>query len=263
MQSTLRRDLSQMIVTPIVAIVCILVITWFQIPQLHQLQQRSQMASVEETRQATQAEQTRLKLLQKVPAFGFDNLLSDWAFLSFLQYFGDEVARTKSDYSLSPEYFEIVLQRNPNFLRAYPFASTSTSLYAGMPERSIALTQKAAQSLRPNAPSGSYYVWRQIAIDQLLFLGDAQAAKRSFETAAQWANGQGNTAAATLSRQTAQFLANNPDSKSAQVSAWSMILANVPDDRTRQIAISRIKSLGGKIIENPDGSFGIVPPEKD
>lgn len=263
MQSRLRQNLSQMIVTPIVAIVCIFVITWFQIPQLHQVQQHSQTASVAEIHQSTQAESVRLTLLQKVPALGFDNLLADWAFLGFLQYFGDDIARAKTDYRLSPEYFEVVLQRNPNFLPVYPFASTSISLYAGMPERSVALMQKALQSLKPNAPAGSYYAWRQLGVDQLLFLGDAMGARRSFETAAQWATQQGNTSAAALSQQTAHFLARNPDSKYAQISAWLMVLTGVPDDRTRQIAVSRIEALGGKVVENPDGSFGIMPPEKD
>lgn len=263
MHSTLRRDLSQMIVTPIVAIVCVLVITWFQIPQLHQLHQHSQTASVAEIRSATEAEGVRLKLLQKMPALGFDNLLADWAFLGFLQYFGDETARDKSDYRLSPEYFEIVLNRNPNFLPAYVFASTSISLYAGMPERSVALMQKALQSLQPNAPLGSYYAWRQLAVDQLLFLGDGENAKRSFETAAQWATLQGDTNVAQLSQQTANFLANNPTSKAAQISAWSMVLTGVPDDRTRQTAISRIEALGGQIIQAPDGSFSIRSPAQD
>lgn len=263
MQSTLRRNLSQLIVTPIVAIVCILVITWFQIPQLHQLQQRSQTASIEEIQRATQAESVRLNLLKKLPAFGFDNLVSDWAFLGFLQYFGDDTARGKSDYRLSPEYFEIVLNRNPNFLPAYIFASTSISLYAGMPERSVALLQKALQSLKPDAPSGSYYAWRQLAIDQLLFLGDAEGARRSFETAAQWATLQGDASVAQRSQQTANFLANNPTSKYAQISAWAMILTGAPDDRTRQTATRRIEALGGKIIQTPDGSLSIVPPEQD
>lgn len=252
-----------MIVTLIIAIVCILVITWLQIPELRQLQQRSQTLSVAEIRRAEQAESLRLQLLQKAPALGFDNLMADWAFLRFLQYFGNETARSKTDYRLSPEYFEVVLKRNPNFLQVFPFASTSISLYAGMPERSIALIQSALRSLKPSAPVGSYHAWRQLAIDQLLFLGDAAGARQSFETAAEWATVQGNTDSAAFSQQTAQFLARNPDSKYAQISAWLMVISNAPDDRTRQTAAKRIEALGGKIVQNPDGSFGIVPPAQD
>jgi hypothetical protein len=259
----LRRDFSQSIVTLIVTIVCILGIICLQLPQLHELQQRSQTATAAEIRKFTEAESVRLKAMQTLPAFGFDNLVADWAFLGFLQYFGDEAARKKSDYRLSPEYFEIVLKHNPNFLGIYPFLSTSTSLYAGMPDRSIAMMQTALQSLKPNAPLGSYYGWRQLGIDQLLFQGNAAAAQQSFATAAEWARVQGNLNVATLSQQTADLLAKNPDSLYAQIAAWSMVLSTVPDDRTRQTAIQQIEALGGTIVQQSNGSFSIVPPEKD
>lgn len=248
---------------PIVIALFVGAIVWFQVPQLQQLENRSATASAAEIERDVEAEQVRLALLQKSPSFGFDNVFSDWAFLSFLQYFGDDVARAKTSYRLSPDYFEIVLGRNPNFLQAYTFLSTSTSIYAAMPERTVDIAQRALSSLRPDAPPGSYYAWRQLAIDQLLFLGDPKAARQSFATAAEWARVQGNTNVADLSQQTADFLANNPDSKFAQISAWSMVLTSAPDDRTRQTAIERIRAIGGQIFENPDGSFGIVPPAQD
>lgn len=263
MQVASRQDWYHFIVVSLVILVCVLAIIWVQLPQLQQLQAQSETASVEEIRKEVDAEGVRLKLLQNAPALGFDNLVADWTFLNFLQYFGDEAARAKSDYHLSPDYFEVILGRNPYFLQAYTFLSTSTSMYAGLPERSIAIAQKALQSLKPTAPEGSYYAWRQVAIDQLLFLGDAEGARRSFETAAQWATLQGNANAASLSQQTADFLATNPDSKFAQLAAWTMVLASAPDDRSRQTAVSRIEALGGKIIENPDGSFSIEPPAQD
>jgi hypothetical protein len=158
-----------------------------------------------------QAEQAALERLRQLPTFGFDNIVADWTFLKFLQYFGDTAARQQSDYRLSPDYFDVILTHNPNFLAVYPFLSTSTALYAGMPDRAIALTQTALQSLKPHTPPGSYYVWRQLGIDQLLFQGDAAAAQRSFAIAAEWARLQGNLRVAELSQQTATFLDRNPD----------------------------------------------------
>lgn len=263
MQATLRRDLSQLIVTVVIVLLCIGVIIRFQLPQVQQIANQSQNATAAEIQQQVAAERVQLQLLQKIPAFGFDNLLSDWVFLNFLQYFGDEPARAKSSYDLSPDFFQVILQRNPHFLAAYTFLSTSTAIYAGMPDRSIAIAEKALQSLKPSAPEGSYYAWRQLAIDQLLFLGDPQAAIRSFETAAEWATIQGNTQVADLSQQTANFLANNPNSRYAQISAWSMVLTSVPDERARQRAVEAIEAIGGKIVQNPDGTVSIIPPEKD
>ena len=263
MQATLRRDLSQLIVTVVIVIVCIGAIIRFQLPQVQQIANQSQNATAAEIQQQVAAEQVQLQLLHKIPAFGFDNLLADWVFLDFLQYFGDEPARLKTSYNLSPDFFQVILQHNPHFLPAYTFLSTSTAIYAGMPEKSIAIAEQALQSLQPNAPKGSYYAWRQLAIDQLLFLGDPQTARRSFQTAAEWATVQGNTQAANLSQQTADFLASNPNSRFAQISAWSMVLTTALDDRSRQRAVESIEALGGKVVPNPDGSVSIIPPEQD
>ena len=208
----------------------------------------------------------QLALLKKMPSFGFENLIADWTFLSFLQYFGDVSAREKTDYRLSTDFFEVILDRDPYFIPAYTFLSTSGSIYAGAPERSTAIMKKALSTLKPSVPPDSFFAWRQLAIDQLLFLGDSQAAKESFETAAAWARqsllpGSGDIAAS--SQQTANFLANNPDSKIAQASSWTMVLSSAPDERTRKTAAQRIESLGGKVILNPDGTFRIQLPPKD
>ncbi|MEP0789951.1 hypothetical protein NDI42_12760 [Funiculus sociatus GB2-C1] len=213
-----------------------------------------------------QTERLRLNLLQKTPSFGFDNIVADWVMLGFLSYFGDDSARGQTGYSLSPEYFEIILDRDPRFLTSYLFLSNSISMYAAMPEKSVALMEKGLKSLSPSAPPKSYYVWRYKGTDELLFLGDAQAARKSFEKAAEWASVYADPDSqnvAAISRQTAQFLARNPNSRYAQVGAWSMVLQNAVDDRTRKIAISRIEALGGKMVVTPEGEVRVQLPEKD
>ena len=256
----------QTLVTLLVALTCIGAIALLQIPQLQLQLHKSQTATVEQLQRETQAEQTRLSLLKTLPAFGFNNLIADWTFLNFLQYFGDNAARSKTDYRLSPDYFDVILSRDPNFLAAYTYASTSIAMYAGQPERSIALLKRALQSLRPDVPPGSFYAWRQLGIDQLLFLGDAQGARQSFTTAADWARRSGiagSSAIAEVSQQTADFLSRNPSSKTAQISAWTMVLGSAPDDRTQKTAVSRIELLGGKVVQNSDGTYSIQAPPTD
>ncbi len=241
-------------------------ITWLQIPQLQQLKTRSETAPVSSIQRELDAEKIRLNLLQQLPSFGFQNLIADWTFLNFLQYFGDTPARTRTDYSLSPDYFEVILGRDPRFLPAYTFLSTSTALYAGLPERSIAITARGLDYLTPTVPQGSYYVWRSQGVDELLFLGNALAARQSFTTAAEWAEASGTPegqAVAQLSRQTAAFLATNPNSRFAQFSAWTMVLSNAPDDRTRNKAAEQIRALGGSIVLQADGTYQMNPPAQD
>jgi hypothetical protein len=266
MLSQSRQTLSQTLATSIVAVVCALAIGMLQVPQLNDLKNGTQNAAPEALQQQANSEKLRLNLLSQTPVFGFDNLLADWVFLNFLQYFGDDNARLQTGYGLSPDYFKIIIARDPRFLGAYIPLSTSISLYAAQPEQSVALMEKGLKSMSPKSPAQSYYVWRQKGIDELLFLGNTQAARQSFEKAAEWASvypepESQNVAAFSL--QTAQFLARNPLSKSAQVGAWTMILNNVTDDRTRQIVLARIEALGGQVIVTPQGNVKIRPPQSD
>jgi hypothetical protein len=266
MRATFNRDWKPVLMPIALMVLCVGAIASLQFPQIQRLATRSQTISAAKIQQETEVERARLNFLKNLPSFGFNNLIADWSFLGFLQYFGDEPARAKTGYSLSPDYFEVILERDPYFLDTYIFASTSISLYAGMPEKSVALMQQGLQSLKPNVPPGSYYAWRQLGIDQLLFLGDTQGAKQSFETAANWARLSslpGSASVAEGSQQTADFLTRNPDSKMAQVSAWTMVLSSAPDDRTQKMAISRIEALGSKVVKMPDGTYSIQAPAKD
>ena len=262
----ISRHLSQSMGASIVALLSVVAIIALQLPQLEKLSNKGKNASLEDLKKAENSEKLRLNLMQKLPSFGFDNLVADWTFINFLLYFGDDIARSQTGYSLSPEYFEIILAHDPYFLKAYLFLSSSTTIYAGMPERSVALMNKGLRFLAPKSPPKSYYIWRYKGTDELLFLGDRQAAKQSFETAGKWADvytDDDSKLIAKISHQTAQFLAKNPDSKSAQVSAWTMVLTNAFDDRVRKIAISRIQALGGTVSITSEGQVKVQPPKKD
>jgi preprotein translocase subunit SecG len=254
------------IVTPLIICVCILGVVLIQLPQLQKLINSKQSASLETLEKEIKSEKTRLNFLQKIPGFGYDNFIADLVYLSFLQYFGDDEIRDKTGYSLSPEYFEVILERDPRFLAAYRSLSISTSLYAAMPERAIALSEKGLKSLSPSVPERSYYIWRYKGVDELLFLGNAKAAQQSFATAANWASKFSDPESqlvANTSQRTAEFLSRNPNSKYAQISTWSMVLNNQVDERTQKRAIKEIEALGGKVITTPEGNNKIVFPPKD
>lgn len=257
---------NQLVTTALSALLCIIAIGSLQLPQLNRLT-KDKTTSPEELQQAVDKEKLRLNLLQKTPSFGFNNLVANWTFLDFLQYFGDDDARKVTGYNLSPKYFEIIINRDPRFLGAYISLSNSISMYAAMPEKSVALMAQGLKSMSPQYPPRSYFVWRYKAIDELLFLGDAQAAKQSFEKAAEWAStysDQESRNVATISRKTAEFLARNPKSKIAQASAWMMILSNTTDPRAQKVAIRRIEALGGKVFMTPEGEVEkIQPPVQD
>lgn len=245
-------------------ILCIFGVGLIQFSRLQKLDSSKKNASLKIEREI-KSEKMRLRLLKNMPSFGYKNLIANWVYLDFLQYFGDDEIREKTGYSLSPEYFEVILGNDPRFLTAYIGLSTSTSMYAAMPKRSVALMNKSLKSLSPWVPEKSYYVWRYKAIDELLFLGNSSAARQSFETAANWANNYSDEESkqvVNISQKTADFLSSNPDSKQAQIASWAMVLNNHVDEKTRKIAIGQIEALGGNVISTPQGNK-IKFPNKD
>ncbi len=255
----------QAITSSSVACLCLFAVSLLQFPRMQKLLSDKPTTSVEALEREIKAEEVRLKFLKKIPTFGYDNLIANWIYLNFLQYFGDDQIRDLSGYGLSPQFFEVILERDPRFVNAYLALSTSGSMYAGMPEKSVKIMDKGLKSLSPWVPKDSYYIWRYKAVDELLFLGDTSAARKSFTNASQWASVHSDPESqqvATISAQTAEFLTKNRSSKYAQISAWGMVLSHGADKKTYQKAIREIEALGGKVISTPQGNK-IKFPQKD
>ncbi|MEM9264985.1 MAG: hypothetical protein AAGA46_05635 [Cyanobacteria bacterium P01_F01_bin.13] len=223
-------------------------------------QQKQGIRTVAPTAEQQTIDATKLKTINQLPTFGFENLLADGLFLNFLQYFGDTQQRRQFGYDLAPLYFEGLIERDPLFTDAYLYLSNTLSLRMGRPQLAIQLMEKGLASMRPNLPPRSYYVWRFKAIDELLFLGDGKAAKQSYEKSAEWAQQSSDEEAplvAELSSKTAQFLAKNPVSRAAQISAWAQVLVAARDEETEKIATERIEALGGTIVVNEEGQVSV------
>jgi hypothetical protein len=253
-------NLAKALVTPTVICLCATALISLQLPKLNAQKQQTDKA---EYLKQEELEKLRLSLIKKIPTFGFNNLLADWVFLNFMQYFGDGLARQQTGYSLSPDYFEIVVDRDPRFINAYLYLSPATSLFAGRPDRSVALFEKGLQSISPETAPKAYFLWLYKGIDELLFLGDYQAAQRSYKIAAQWASisqEKNSDKVAARARETAQFLVKNPRSVQARIGAWVTVLSNAHDNATRELAIQNIKKLGGKVTITPDGTLQIKGP---
>ena len=264
-----RTKLAQVSPTLFVQVGCILgaftVVVYLQTPQLASLKQRKSLDKAVLRQQEAQLK-AQLSIAKTLPTFGFDNLVADWHFIDFIQYFGDTEVRAKAGYGTSMEYFEAMLDRDPRFLYAYFYLSSTGSLYAGQPEKSVSLMNSGLKSLSPKVPDRGYYIWRLKAVDELLFLGKIPEARNSMLTAANWARQSPTTEGqnvARLSQNTAAYLARNPNSKQAQFDAWNMVLGAAVDDFVIQRAIVGIRSTGGKVTISPSGEFKVEAPAKD
>lgn len=221
----------------------------------------AQLRSQQNASMFTKQRAEQIKLIAEMPALGFRNVLANYAFMSFLQYFGDDEARQSVGYSDSAAYFSTVIHHDPYFKRFYIFLSGSSTLYAGMPEETVQIMSKGLASFGEKRPADSYYIWRYKGTDELLFLNDSESAQNSFKIAADWARetpGKKANTVAQISQQTADFLAENPDSKPAQISAWGNILTTALDARTRNRAIEKIRELGGDVVLTEDGRAQIT-----
>ena len=238
--------------------------------QFPKLNQRLSGQTIEETRKAVRDEEARLKLVKQLPprGFGFNNLIANFAFLQFLQYFGDDISRNEfqTGYSLSPLYFANIIDRDPRFLSSYIYMSASVSMFAGIPSKAIDIYSKGLKSLDPDRQPNAYTIWRYKATDQLLFLGDAKGARESYLKAAEWADKaslsdeelvETHKISAELSRQSAQWLKEARDLTKAQIGAWSLVLQNATDKKTVQIIAQELDKLNLK-IEIKNGAQTIV-----
>ncbi|MGY6529580.1 MAG: hypothetical protein ACXITR_06590 [Cyanobacterium sp.] len=214
---------------------------------------------------ARQEDKMRIQLqsLSRLPSLGFDNLIANGVFLNFIQYYGDTEARQITGYSVIPDFFELVVSRDPRFVNGYLIMDPANTLFAGKPQLSVKLLENGLNYLNPQIPQ-SHQLWIYKAINELLFLGQTEDALESYKMAAQWAREQNteiSIAQAQRAEETAEFLANNPNSKLARGSSWLMILNNTRDEEVRNIALTELQNLGAQIIVDNNRVSIIMPDE--
>lgn len=257
----------------VIAVACMGGLTALQWPHLRSnLQATASEAQdiTEAERQVMQTEEAlrrdRLQLWQNVPVFGFDNLAANWTFLNFLQYFGNTEERQTIGYAATPDFFDVIIHRDPYFRLSYRFLSSAVTLFAGQPTETVRLLEQGLTHLTPSFPEDSFWLWRYKAVDELLFLGDAEAAIQSLDNAAEWASQSPSEDAensALRASRTATFLRQNPDSRQVQANSWVMVWANAINENVRQYAEGQIEALGYQVLRD-GGSIQIEdqnPPQ--
>jgi hypothetical protein len=196
-------------------------------------------------------QQARLiEFQEQSPNLGFDNLMADWSYLNFVQYFGDTQARETIGYQLVSEYFATIANIDPRFTQAHLRLSLANSMYAGNAEETIALMNQILTSVAPESQE-SALLWTSKGLDELLFLGNKEAAINSYKIAAQWAElSKSNTSDVLTIKDLEEALkfTNEIDLKEAQVRAWSGVLIHIRDHQQKQEIINKIEVLQAEIL---------------
>jgi hypothetical protein len=214
-----------------------------------------------------QEKQQKLQVyLQKnLPSFGFGNLIADWTFLQFIQYFGDNEARDVTGYSVVTDYFEAIVNRDPNFIESYFVISSANSLFAAKPEKTIELIDQGLKVVTPKHPGYPFFLWTYKATDEILFLGDLKTAKKSYEKAEEWASLRGDELGKDMAsrfQKTAHFLETDPDPTQAQIGAWISALSSTKDEKTQKYILEKLHSLGAEVVISDQGNLVIKRPKK-
>ena len=211
---------------------------------------------------------TTAKIQKNIPSLGFNNLIADWTFLQFIQYFGDGEARQVTGYSTVTDYFEDIVNRDPNFMQSHLVMSSANSLFAARPQKTVALMNQAVEKVDLKVPNYPFLLWSYKAADETLFLGDLKAAENSYEKAAQWAkewtkihNDNTGNAMAKRYERSAAFLATNPDPTQAQIGAWMSILSTAQDRKTANYIVKQLEDLGVEFSISNDGQLIVKPPK--
>jgi hypothetical protein len=216
-------------------------------------------------KQAEEQEAIRLRLLARSPTVGFNNLVADWTFLNFLQYYGDTPVRTETGYSLSPAYFDIITRLDPRFAEIYLFLSGSISYQLGIPKLAVQLMDRGTTALSPQINPKAFLVWRLKGIDQLLLLGDVPGSIHSHDMAAQWVKGTPYENFGGLFQQTANFLRKDPNSIPVRFQSWMAVYYQaeaVRDTTTQARAKRELLALGGQIYRNKGQVQFVLPTQK-
>lgn len=182
---------------------------------------------------------------QKSPHLGFDNLAADWSYLNFVQYFGDAKARDTIGYQLVPQYFATITEIDPRFTQAHLRLSIANSMYAGNAEQTIALMNQVLATVDPASPD-SALLWTSKGLDELLFMGDKNAAIDSYKIAAQWASLTTSDRPDGLTikdLETALESTTEIELKQAQIRAWSSVLVYIKDHQKKREIMDKISLL--------------------
>ena len=177
--------------------------------------------------------------------FGFDNLQADLSYLNFVQYFGDKQARETIGYKLVPDYFATISSIDPRFTQAHLRLAIANTMYAGNPEQTITLMEQILESVDPKSEQAAF-LWTSKGLDELLFMGDKQAAIQSYDMAANWANltiSDRPDQSTIKDLELALASTDEIDLKEAQIIAWSSVLVNIKDYQRKREILDKISNL--------------------
>jgi tetratricopeptide (TPR) repeat protein len=211
-------------------------------------------SDVASLRQSHQSESVDFVVVagESLPSFGFRNIIADFYWLQFLQYYGDNKARSRSGYRFSYDYLKAITDRDPHFDTAYLFVNLAVTYQMGRPDLSEKLFLKGIAS-NPN----SYQIWQARGFLHFLYTGDLKKAAYAFRRNAGLAVAQEGNAKQRWANYwigiAKAIEVPDIDTRYTRRKIWEEIYANTSDKQVKKMALVHLKPLGAVAL--PDGSL--------
>lgn len=168
--------------------------------------------------------------------FGMDNLVADWYWLQYVQYFGDTKAREKTNFDYCDDYLELVTAIDPKFVKAYAAASYAVAGMQEDPDKALKILSRGIL-LNPSAPD-SWELYRNYAGVAFLYKKDLPTAAKYFIKAAD------APGAPVVFRSFAAAFYNKMNDKERAISLWIQYYKEAPSQELKDKTKKKLTDLG-------------------
>jgi tetratricopeptide (TPR) repeat protein len=171
-------------------------------------------------------------------SFGLRNLLADWYWLQFVQYFGDIAAREKTNYHYSAAYLELITALDPQFIGAYSAASYAVAEAQQNPDRALQLMRQGIARNQGRHVPLMWSLYQRAAGVAFLYKNDYGLAAQYFEAALKEPG-----APRVLQAFAAAFYRANNDWERA-IPLWIDVYLSSPVPQNRKNAKNQLLKMG-------------------
>lgn len=171
-------------------------------------------------------------------SLGYDQLLADMAWLSFVQVIGDSRVATKQDILIVYDYLDLITKLDPHFIKPYWFAAFTLGGDFHRPWMAQRLIDRGLAKHQDN-----WYLPYIAGINQYLFAHRETEAARYYRMAAKFPD-----APKWLGRQ-AEILQAKIPSLVKEVNTWDTIYRNSTDALVKERAKERLAATWMRVFK--------------
>ncbi|MBC7882936.1 MAG: hypothetical protein H7Y37_16715 [Anaerolineae bacterium] len=172
---------------------------------------------------------------------GFSNLIADWQWLQYVQYFGDQQARQQSGYGQSEEALEQIAALNPQFVFVYVQANYAVAEAMHQPEKAVRFLLKGAQKNPGKQDAlgmpGTWYLYRLAASIVFRHFNDYERSAQLFTLAA------AEPGAPAVMKENAAYFFHAANDQERAIRLWKEFYQEAPTAQMKRAAREKLISL--------------------